>query len=139
MTRTTPRLAAIALSVAAVFAVAPLAQAAPGTVQLAQSSEGSEAQFSDAKLEAFAMAALQVSKLVQQYGPKIKQAQDAGNQQEAQKMANEVRSKAETAIKQTDGISVQEYTQINRAAQQDKQLQQRVTELMKAEQSQSSN
>jgi hypothetical protein len=135
MTLRAPRLAAIAVAAAltAGLAAAPTAHAADSGVQLAQSS-GSQQSYSQAKLDAFTTAAVQVSKLMQQYGPQIKSAQDNNNQQKAQEIASEVRSKAETAIQGVDGITVQEYTEITRAARQDQQLKQRLTKMVRTKQ-----
>lgn len=135
MTLRAPRLAAIALAAALAggLAAAPSVQAAGGGVQLAQSG-GSQQSYSQAKLDAFTTAAVEVSKLMQQYGPQIKQAQDNKNREKAQQIANKVRSEAETAIKQVNGITVQEYTEITQAARQNQQLKQRLTKMVRQKQ-----
>jgi hypothetical protein len=135
MTLRAPRLAVIALAAALAggLAAAPSVQAAGGGVQLAQSG-GSQQSYSQAKLDAFTTAAVEVSKLMQQYGPQIKQAQDNKNREKAQQIANKVRSEAETAIKQVNGITVQEYTEITQAARQNQQLKQRLTKMVRQKQ-----
>lgn len=134
----------IAVAFAAVIAgaagtAAPVQAADSGNQQAQNSSQQSTPDFSDAKLEAFAMAAAEVSALMQQWAPKVKEAQKAGEKEKAQKLAGEVRSKAKSAIEKTDGITLAEYTKIAQAARQDKDLNAKVMRMVQAQQKEQSN
>ena len=137
MSKIAPRLAAVGFAalIAATIGTAPLAQAQNSSGQQSQ-SQATAADYSDAKLESFAVAAVEVSKILREWGPKVKQAQDAGNQEEAQKLASEVRGKAKNVIKSTDGITMAEYNEIAQAARQNKELNKKVTDMVRARQEQ---
>lgn len=134
-----PRLMAIAfaaLIAGAVGTAAPAHAAGSGEQQAQNSAQQSTPDFSDAKLEAFAVAAAEVSALMNEWAPKVKEAQKAGEKEKAQKLAGEVRNKAKAAIADTDGITVDEYTKIAQAARQDKELNQKVMRMVREKQNQ---
>lgn len=96
---------------------------------------GDNGQFSDTKLQAFADAAVAVSEVVQTGAPAVQKAQQAGDQQKAQKLANEVRTQARDAVRSTEGITLDEYKAISKAARQNKELKQKVTKMVQARRS----
>jgi hypothetical protein len=137
MSQTTNRLTALALglALAAGVAAAPTAPAiAADGQQLAQSSGSTQTaqSYSDAKLQAFAQAAVKVSEARRAWAPKIRKAQQQGNKQEAQKMADQATQEMRTQIEGVDNISVQEYRQIAKAAQNDKQLAKKLSGMVKS-------
>lgn len=118
------RIAALALSLALVGAAGQPALAADGDTQQAQqnSQQSASADFSEQKLDAFANAAVKVSEVRRAWAPKIRKAQQGGNKQKAQQLAQQATGEMRTTIEQADNISVQEYQQIAQAAQQDQEL-----------------
>lgn len=96
-----------ALSLALALALAPLASA------------NAQAEFGQAKLESFVTAAIAVNDLIEQWGPRIEQAE---NEQEAAQLREQANDEMVSAINQTEGISVQEYQNIVQAARNDPEL-----------------
>ncbi|MBK1668101.1 hypothetical protein CKO28_08630 [Rhodovibrio sodomensis] len=135
------RIAALALSLALVTAAGQPALAADGSqqaqnVQKAQNSQQSQQSaptpdFSEQKLNAFADAAVKVSEVRRAWAPKIRKAQQGGDKQKAQQLARQATGEMRTTIQDTDNISVKEYRQIAKAAQQDKQLAQKLSSKVK--------
>ena len=117
------RIAALALGLALVGTAGQPALAADGTKQAQQSQQTASTQdFSEQKLSAFADAAVKVSEVRRAWAPKIRQAQEGGNKEKAQELAQQATGEMRTTIEDTDNISVKEYRQIAQAAQQDEQL-----------------
>lgn len=83
--------------------------------------------FSDEKLQSFAVAFVEVSKVQQEYAQKL-QATDA--KEEQQKLQEEAGGKMMEAVEQADGISVDEYNEVITAAQTDPDLAQRISGLL---------
>jgi predicted membrane metal-binding protein len=133
--RTTPRFTAIAL--AAALGLAASGVAAPALAQNAttgqsgqQSGQQQTPSYSEQKLQSFANAATKISAVVREYRPQLRQAQQDGNRQQFQKLQQEAKKAMDEKIAATDGISSKEYQEIAQAAQQDKQLRQKVLGMM---------
>ncbi|RDD63852.1 DUF4168 domain-containing protein [Ferruginivarius sediminum] len=94
----------------------------------AQQSEGSTSaqagaqEFSDAKLDAYVDAVVQVSQLVQKWQPKIQTAQQQQDKEKARSLQKEANAELVKAIQDAKGISLKEYKEISLAARQDKEL-----------------
>jgi hypothetical protein len=124
---------ALSLGLATTFAGAPMATAADGqtTQQTAQQSQQSAPDFSDQKLRNFATAAVKVVELRRAWVPKIRQAQQADNQQKAQQLTKQARQEMKAEVESVEGITFQEYRQIANAARNDRQLQQKLSGMIK--------
>lgn len=96
------------LGLALTLALAPLA-----------SVNAQQAEFGEAKLESFVTAAIAVNDLIEQWGPRIEEAE---NEQQAAQLREQANAEMVTAIDQTQGISVEEYQTIVQAARNDPQL-----------------
>jgi len=107
--------------------------AAPAAAQESQGGSGQSAgqQFSDAKLQAFAVAAVEVSDLLREWRPKIQAARQDGNQDELNRLREEANAQLLDAIKGADGITVDEYKNISATAREDKELYQRLNDMVK--------
>ena len=117
------RIAALALGLALVATAGQPALAADGDKQAQQSQQtASTPDFTEQKLSAFANAAVKVSEVRRAWAPKIRKAQQGGDKEKAQKLAQQATGEMRTTIEDTDNISVKEYRQIAEAAQQDEQL-----------------
>lgn len=113
MIRIFPRLAAaLALAVAIVLTAGAPVRA--------------EAEYSDAKLKSFVVAALEVNRLVDQWEPKIRSAKD---QQQAAQMTEQANAELVAAVERTDGITLDEYNEIATAVQRDEALSKRVYDI----------
>jgi len=132
------RTAAIALAAAAGLAVAGLAGPAAaqnsGNQQSGQQSQQQSTNYSDAKLESFAMAAVKVRTVMEEYRPQLRQARQNQDQEQFEKVRTQARKKVEQKISNTEGISNQEYQQIAQDARDDQQLRQKVLGMMKSRQ-----
>jgi hypothetical protein len=87
-----------------------------------------QVEFNQAKLESFVTAAIEVSKLVQQWSPRI---QKAENQKQAKTMTEQANSEIEDAVEKSGGITVEEYKQIAQAARSDAKLTARIERIFK--------
>jgi uncharacterized iron-regulated membrane protein len=138
--RASLRTAAVALAAAAGIAVAglagPAAAQSGSDQQTAQQSQQQSADYSDAKLEAFAVAATKVRAVMQEYRPQLRKAQQNQDQEQFQKVQAEARKAVETEISGTDGISTREYQQIAQDARNDEQLREKVLGMMQTRQQQ---
>lgn len=76
-------------------------------------------EIGEAKLDAFARAAAAVGELGEQWVPRI---QNAGSEGEAAEMRRKAQGEMIAAIKETKGITVEEYRQISKAVQKDPDL-----------------
>ena len=85
-----------------------------------------QAQYTEAKLEAFVMAAVAVNRLIAEWGPKI---EGAPNEAEANKLAQQANGELKGAITKTKGITLDEYNQIARSARTDQSLAKRIQAL----------
>lgn len=84
----------------------------------------------DAKLESFVMAAMSVQDLIEEWSPRIQAAEDEA---EAAAMREQANVDLAEAIEQTEGMSVEEYQEIGRQAQQDPDLNARIQEIYRAQ------
>jgi Domain of unknown function (DUF4168) len=82
-----------------------------------------EPQFSDQQLESFVIAALAVDKLIREWNPRIQAAEDNA---EAAQLREQATGELAAAIARTDGITVEQYQEIGRAAQADPDLKARI-------------
>jgi len=90
-------------------------------------STGTTAEFSQDKIDAFVLAAVDLSEVRSDYQQKIAQ---AATEDEKQQLAVEGQAKMAEAVEKADGITIQEYTEIGTAAQADPELAQRLTMLI---------
>lgn len=101
----------------------PPAQAQPP--MQAQSGNGATAAVSDQKIEAFAVAYLQVDKVRQEYSAKIGATKDEAAKQQLQE---EAKKQMVDTVQASPDISVEEYSSILTAAQSDPALAKKVLE-----------
>jgi hypothetical protein len=90
------------------------------------SAAHAQAEFSDAKLESFVVAAIAVEKKIQEWSPRVQAAQ---NEQEAAELREQASADVIETIDGTEGMSVDEYQQIGQAAQADPDLATRINEI----------
>ena len=145
MTSRSPlRTAAIALATVVGLAVVGLAGPAAaqnsGNQQSAQQSGQQSGQqtpnYSNAKLESFAMAATKVRTVMQEYRPQLRQARQNQDREQFEQIRKQARSEVEQKIAATDGISTREYQQIAQDARNDEKLREKLMGMMKAQQNQ---
>ena len=117
MKRRLPLLAALLLAIAI----------AASTLTLG--SRASADEYSDAMLEAFASAAIEVSKRIEVWRPLIESAVDE-NQREA--LIEEAQADLARAIEETEGLDEDEYYAIYEAARDDEALRRRIDEIFSA-------
>lgn len=104
------------------------AQQAPAQTQPTQAQPeagGTSAPISEQKIEAFAVAYLQVDKVRQEYSTKIGATSDEAAKT---KLQNEASQEMVKAVETSPNMSVEEYTTILKAAQSDPALAQKVQE-----------
>ena len=75
--------------------------------------------FNDTKLEAFVSAAIQIDRLIETWSLRI---QTAGSEEEALQFRQQANQEMIQVVEATDGISVDEYREINLAARTDTAL-----------------
>ena len=85
-----------------------------------------QTEFSDQQLESFVVAALAVDELIREWNPRI---QDAENEAQAAQMREEANAELLETIAKTDGITIEQYQEIGRAAPSDPQLAARINAL----------
>ena len=83
--------------------------------------------YSDAQLDSFTDAAMQVNEIAAEYRPQI---EGAGSEEEAQTLMQEAGTEMEAAIEDADGITVDEYKQIVESARNDPQLRDRIGRIL---------
>jgi Domain of unknown function (DUF4168) len=86
-------------------------------------------EYSDAKLQSFASAVIAVNAVVEEWRPQI---EAAASDAERQQMAEQANQQMRAAVEGVDGMSVDEYQAIARAAQGDAQLMARLDQMLKA-------
>ena len=117
MSRVIPKLASLLLAVAlagAVLALAPRASAD---------------DYSDATLEAFVSAAIEVSRRIETWRPLI---EGAADEDEREDLVEEAQADLARAIEETDGIDEDAYYAIYNAAREDEALRKRIDEAFTA-------
>lgn len=125
------RYATVATLTAAAFSLMALSPASALEGAQAQPAEGkanaqgADVPISEKKLEAFAVAYLEVDKVRQKYAAKIGASSDAAA---TQKLKTEAGQQMLEAVKSSADISVEEYTAILTAAQKDPALAKKVQE-----------
>jgi hypothetical protein len=102
---------------------APAQEQPPQAQQEAPGAQQQAVNPSEDKLESVAKAYVKVQAVQQEYGPKIQAAQKP---EEAKQLENEANQQMEKAVNDAGGVTVNEYTQILQAAQQDQQLRARL-------------
>lgn len=85
-----------------------------------------QTEFSDQQLESFVVAALAVDDLIREWNPRIKAAE---NDEHAAQLREEANAALLETITKADGITVEEYQNIGRAAQSDPDLAARINEI----------
>lgn len=84
-----------------------------------QKTTSADTQFSETQIQAYVASAIEVSKIHMDMAPQI----EAAESKEQQKQMNtEMQKKMMGVIQETDGITVEGYNQISKAAQKDQQL-----------------
>ena len=111
------------LSPASALEIAQAQQAQPAQTQ--PDASGTSAPISDQKIEAFAVAYLQVDKVRQEYSTKSGATTDEAAKA---KLQNEASQEMVKAVETAPNMSVEEYTTILKAAQSDPALAQKVQE-----------
>jgi hypothetical protein len=86
-------------------------------------------EYSDAKLQSFASAVIAVNAVVEKWRPQV---EGATSDAERQQMAEQANQEMRAAVEGVDGMSVEEYQAIARAAQGDAQLMARLDQVFKA-------
>jgi outer membrane murein-binding lipoprotein Lpp len=84
--------------------------------------------YSDTKLQSFASAVIAVNAVVEQWRPQI---QAAPSEADKQQMAKQANQEMRAAVDGTEGITVDEYQAIARAAQADAALMARIDRVFK--------
>lgn len=85
--------------------------------------------YSDAKLESYVEAALQVGALMKEYKPRV---DAAASPEDAAALRAEAKDKMDAAIIETPGITIDEYVEILLAARSDPALHDRIDTLYRA-------
>lgn len=100
-------------------------------VFIAPATESAWAQsaYSDAKLESFVKAAIQVENLMREYKPRV---EGAESPQRADNLRAEAKARMEAVIEQTPGITLDEYGRILVAADTDQALHDRIDTIYRA-------
>ena len=83
-------------------------------------------EFSDQQLESFVVAAIAVDEVIREWNPRIQAAQDDAQAAQLREQAN---AELVEVITQTEGITIEEYQEIGRAAQADPDLAARINEI----------
>ena len=117
MTRVVPRLASLLLVVVLAGAV------------LAAAPRASAEDYSDATLEAFVSAAVEVSRRIETWRPLI---EGAADENERETLIEDAQADLARAIDETDGIDEDEYYAIYNAAREDEALRTRIDEIFSA-------
>lgn len=102
-------------------------------VVMAGGAAYAQTQYDEAKLESFVTAALAVNQLVEQWAPRI---QNAQSEAEAADLREQANGELVAAIEQTDGITIDEYRAISQAAQNDPALMAQISEMFDERQAQ---
>jgi Domain of unknown function (DUF4168) len=86
-------------------------------------------EFSDQQLESFVVAAIAVEEVIREWNPRIQAAQDDAHAAQLREQAN---AELMEVITQADGITLEQYQEIGRAAQADPDLATRIRNLYQA-------
>lgn len=122
------RLAAVGIAAAGIGTAAAIAQeTTPQTTTPQTVPAPSGQEFDEPKLRSFAVAFLEVSKVNQEYQPRLQATTDP---QEQERIRDEASGKMVEAVENTGGITVDEYSQIIATAQTDPDLAQQINTLV---------
>jgi hypothetical protein len=83
-------------------------------------------EFSDQQLESFVVAAIAVDEVIREWNPRIQAAEDDAAAAELREQAT---AELVEVITRTEGITIEEYQEIGRAAQADPDLAARINEI----------
>ncbi|WP_297770012.1 DUF4168 domain-containing protein [uncultured Roseovarius sp.] len=122
-------LKATTTAIALAFAAAPMA-AITAQSAAAQSAESYSAE----ELDIFTTALLEVASVRQKYTPRMQSA-ETEDQQAA--IIEEANAEITTVIEETDGMTIDKYTEIARAASEDQALNERIVKRVQAMDSES--
>jgi Domain of unknown function (DUF4168) len=86
-------------------------------------------KFSDQQLESFVVAAIAVEEVIREWNPRIQAAQDDAHAAQLREQAN---AELMEVITQADGITLEQYQEIGRAAQADPDLATRIRNMYQA-------
>lgn len=117
----------IALAVLIALFLAPAALAQGNQGEQPPPPPAPDVEVSDAELETVAGVLLEIQALQVKYRPKMEQAE---NQEEAQQVQMEFRQEMTEKLEAEEDITPQRFGTIMRAAQADKELQDRITSAM---------
>lgn len=115
--RRTPPLAALLFAMVLVVAT------------LAQGPRAAAEEYSDAMLEAFASAAIEVSRRIESWRPLI---ENTADEDEREALIEDAQADLARAIEETEGIDEDEYYAIYEAAREDEALRNRINEILAA-------
>lgn len=118
----------------AVMAATGLAFAAsvamPAVAQEMEEPAAEAPDYSENKLQSFAVAFAEVDKVKQEYTPRMEQ---AGSEEEQQEVQSEAGQQMMQAVEDSEGISVDEYNEIIQSAQADPEFAQELNVLITEE------
>lgn len=118
----------IAAAAAAALLAAGLVAGGPVTAQAQQSQgQADAAQYEKAELEAFVTAAKKIRTVLDEFAPQMEAAGSDAERAAVEKAANR---EVVAAVKSTDGITLERYSEIARAARDDRALYDRIANLM---------
>jgi Domain of unknown function (DUF4168) len=83
-------------------------------------------EFTDQQLESFVVAAIAVDGVIREWNPRIEAAEDDAQAAQLREQAN---AELVEVIARTDGITIEQYQEIGRAAQADPDLAARINEI----------
>ena len=95
-------------------------------------SETETPVFEDSQIEAFATAVMDVTEIRDQYASQLQGVEDEAEQQAIIEEAN---TEMRTAIEEVEGLTMEDYMAINRAASMDEDLNQRIAQRLQEMQS----
>lgn len=109
---------ALSTLVAIGLAIGTVAPAAAQSTEQQGQEESVKTDWSDQKLEAFADASVAINEVQAEWRPRIAEAESTEEQQQARQKANQ----AVQQVIKDEGLSLEEYDEIYKAAQQDREL-----------------
>ncbi|MGR3320367.1 MAG: DUF4168 domain-containing protein [Pseudooceanicola sp.] len=119
-------------SLIAGLALAPAAAFAQSTSEAPETpapemQEEAQATFTDAELESFVAATMQLQQVRSEYLPQI---QAAESEADKQALAREAQTEMAARVEAADGIDVETYNRIGQAAQSDEDLNARIVAML---------
>ncbi|SFE56393.1 DUF4168 domain-containing protein [Roseivivax sediminis] len=94
-----------------------------GAGEMGETAEAPD--FDDSQIEAFASAVIEVTEIRDQYAAELQGVDDEAQQQELIEQAN---TEMRGAIESTEGLTMDDYMAINRAASMDEELNQKIAQ-----------